>query len=389
MRRDSKGLFLFATVLAACASPEPRSARDVSMTGKRVTEAELQQDVERFTSSFMESVAEAAEQLGFESDPGVRELAMRQVVLYSSSSLEIASGMTPEISLLDMIVFVSLSRSVLERHWIPVVFGERGRRLETAFEEGERELWNTSDKLLRAEQKATLRGLIDGWIRDHPKQIRVEMVRFNDFSFIAGRLSERRAREASGLFGDVRSATQAADQAVLLGERGLFLANRLPSLLRLQARFGASQLITDSLRRFEEAPDVQSAVPELSSVLKELSGLIRDTKLMSADAQTTLHSATEVLDRMPPQGDIQKTISSASELTRRAESLLDRVQKLLPADAGKETTGAASVLLSRVDHYAVRWTVYLVVIGAAWSLSFWGGFAAFKRLTAQKSRGSL
>jgi hypothetical protein len=41
--------------------------------------------------------------------------------------------------------------------------------------------------------------------------------------------------------------------------------------------------------------------------------------------------------------------------------------------------------MARADHYIMRWAAYLVVIGAAWSLFFWGGYYAVKRLTASRA----
>jgi ferritin-like metal-binding protein YciE len=320
---------------------------------------------------------------------------MRQVLVYSSSALEIASGMTPETSLLDMMVFVSLSRRLLEKHWVPVVFGDRGRPLETAFAGAEHDIWTTSEKVLRTEQQAKLRDLVEAYLRDHPDQIRVETVRFGDFSFVAGRLSERRAKEASGLFGEVKSVTAVADEAVLLGERGLFIAHRMPFLMRLQARLGVSEVTTDSLRRLQELPNLKGAVPEVQTMTREFSALVKDTRQMYTEAQTMFGALKLVLDRMPPQEEIRKTLGAATQFTGQTIAALDRVRAVIPADATKtrDTASAlmargdeaASALMARADHYVMRWAAYLVVIGAAWSLFFWGGYYAVKRLTASRA----
>ena len=367
----------------------------MSLNGKPVTEAELQQDVERFSTRFMENVAEAAAPLTLIDDPGVRQLALRQVLVYSSSAVEIASGMTPETSLLDMMVFVSLSHRLLETHWVPVVFGDRGRPLEAAFAGAEHDIWTSSDKVLRTEQKEKLRTLVDDYLRENPDQIRVEAVRFGDFSFIAGRLSERRAKEASGLFGDVKAATMAADEALLLGERGLFVAHRMPFLIRLQARLGMSEVTTDSLRRFNDLPDVKGAMPQVQVLTQQFSTLIKDSRQMYAEAQTMLGALAQVLDRMPPQPEIQKTLDAATQFTGQTLAVLDRVRAVIPADPTKtaDTASAlmargdqaASAMMARVDHYIMRWAAYLVVIGAAWSVFFWGGYYAVKRLTAARA----
>lgn len=396
MKTRFASLFV-ATMLASCSSPQPRSARDVSANGKRVTEAELQQDVERFTSRFMESVAETSAPLTLIEDPGVRQLAMRQVLVYSSSALEIASGMTPETSLLDMMVFVSLSHRLLEKHWIPSVFGDRGQPLQDAFARAEKDIWKTSEKVMRTDQQAKLRGLVEGYLRDNPNQIRVESVRFDDFSVFAGRVSERQAKEAGGLFGEVKAATMAADQAVLLGERGLYIAHRMPFLLRLQARLGVSEVMTDSLRRMNELPSVKDALPEVKALSQQAQTLIKDAKEMYVEAETMFGALGQLLDRMPPQGEIQKTLGVANQFTEQMRTVLEEVRRVMPKDAGK-TRDTASFLMARgdqtvnavmahADRYVMRWAAYLVAIGAAWNLFFWGGYYAVKRVMARDSDG--
>jgi hypothetical protein len=389
--------FFAVTTLASCSSPEPRSARDVSRTGNRVTEAELQQDVERFTTRFLENVAEASAPLTLLDDAGTRQIAMRQVLVYSSSALDIASEMTPETSLLDMMVFVSLSHRLLETHWVPVVFGDRGQALETTFARAEKEIWAASDKVMRTEQQFKLRGMVEDYLKDNPKQVRVESVRFSDFSVLAGQLAERRAKEAGGLFGAVKSATVAADQGILLGERGLYIAHRMPFLLRLQARLGVSEVMTDSLRRMNELPNVKGAMPEVEALARQASALIKDSKEMYVQAQTMLGALGQVLDHMPPQGEIQRTLGVASEFTEQMRTMLEQVRAIIPKDATKtrDTASvlmargdeAASVVMARADHYVMRWAAYLMAVGAAWNLFFWSGYYAVKRFTATTRGG--
>jgi len=62
-----------------------------------------------------------------------QSLALRRLLLYGSSTLDIASGPRPEVNVVDMLVFVSLSRQTLENYWIPKVFGDDGLPLTAAF----------------------------------------------------------------------------------------------------------------------------------------------------------------------------------------------------------------------------------------------------------------
>ena len=86
---------------------------------------ELQEALQRFTTQFADRITQAMEALERSSPAGVRDEALRKNLLYVSSALEIATGPDPEVNLLDMIVFIHLSRAALEKHWIPVLYHQR------------------------------------------------------------------------------------------------------------------------------------------------------------------------------------------------------------------------------------------------------------------------
>lgn len=375
---------LLSGTLLSCGTPESQSARDVRMTkgaaaGRVVTQAELQQDIERFAERLLDASADAAVPLAT-TDMKTREAAVRQVTRYASSVVDIASGATPEINLLDMIVFVRLSRHMLDDYWVPKVFGDKGRPLARAFADGEKDLWTVSGKVLGPDEQAKLRSLIDQWIEAHPDRVRIASTRLSDFSLIAGQLSEQHAKEAGGLFGSVKSATVAADEAVLLGQRAMFVAHRMPFLIRLQARLGASEVVSDSLDRIGEMKSLAETMPEAQTLLADLKTLVRDSKTTVVEAQSALRALEPVLAEIPPQEQLQETIRAATRVTEKADVLLGNVRALIPANP-EEMIPAVTVAADRLVR---RWAVYFALVGAAWSLMFWGGYYVAKRLTATR-----
>lgn len=83
----------------------------------------------RFESQFNAQVQNADRDLESSSDAGVRYRAALNRLIYSTNSLGIATGPSPEANLLDMVAFIELSRDVLERYWIPKVFDTSGIEL--------------------------------------------------------------------------------------------------------------------------------------------------------------------------------------------------------------------------------------------------------------------
>jgi hypothetical protein len=219
-------------------------------------DVELQQDLQRYAAQFTETVTQAMEELERSPDRRISDEALRRNVAYASAAIDIATGPFPEVNLLDMIVFVHLSRSAADRYWVPDVYGaEAGTRLVDAFQRVEQELWRIADKALDGERKNDVLSLADDWLTDNPGQVRVEGIRLTDFSALAGEAARARAERARGLLSSVRSATQSADQALLLAEQAMFLAHRIPFLVRMHARIAAREIVSDAVDRLLLGPD--------------------------------------------------------------------------------------------------------------------------------------
>ncbi len=224
-----------------------------------VDEFELRQELQRFTTQFTDRVVQATEALERSPRAEVRDQALRKNLAYISSAMEIASGPLAEINLLDMIVFVRLSRAVLEGYWIPELYGDLGAELADLFARSDRELAGFAERVLNPDQRASLAGVVDEWLKENPSQVRVEGIRLADFSNAAGSAAAERAARAKGLLSSVRVATRAADQVLLLSERVLFLFHRLPSLWRFQARLGAREVLNDAVVGLVEGPEAPLA----------------------------------------------------------------------------------------------------------------------------------
>ncbi len=246
------GFYCFAiafclALVSGCAGPGNRGGEDVDFgngPGKGVTQTELQQDLQRFTSVFTDRIAQGLDEIRKSKSSAVREEGIKRTLLYGTAVMEIVSSPAPEIALLDMLVFVTLSREVFEKYWIPTVFKERGRVMLIAFERSEKEIWAIADKVMSPHAQADVKELIVRWKRENPGQIRVEGVRLGDFSQRAGKIARERAEQTGGLLSTVRSGVVAADEALLMADRVLFLMHRMPFLLRLQASLGASDIFS-------------------------------------------------------------------------------------------------------------------------------------------------
>jgi len=73
----------------------------------------------------------------------------------------------------------------------------------------------------------------------------------------------------SGLFDSLHAATQQFDQTRMFAERSLFLAQRMPFLMRLQA-----EVYTGNALATKEAQQTQAQLDRVSSIMESVSGLL-------------------------------------------------------------------------------------------------------------------
>lgn len=235
---------------------EPTAAAE----GSSISQAELQEGLQRVTSQFIERSVQAFEQLRADARPELLQSSLWHMLRLSSSALDIATGQYPEVNLLDLMVFFRLSRLKVEEYWVPHVYGLNGEELLQALRRAEEDLMQVAQKVATEEQQHQIEELVDAWRKDNPGQIYVERVRLTEFSQRAGHWVGERTE---GLLSSVRSAVASADQAVLMGNRALLLAKTMPALMRLQARLGAQEVLSDSLSRLK----VSHAYPQVEQLI--------------------------------------------------------------------------------------------------------------------------
>jgi hypothetical protein len=375
--------------LASCGHGKSAATREVHLSAAHgglamdettaMNQAELEDAIQRFTGVFADRLTQALDELAEGSTLEVRNKILHQELLYTSSALGIATGPVPEVNLLDMLVFVRLCREVFEAHWLPELYGERGRAVAEVFRTSEDDLWGVATRVIPPEKRRELEGLIDQWKNENPRQVRVEGVRLMDFAQRRGQVEIERARAAGGLLSSVKGATRAADQALLIAERAIFLAHRMPFILRLQARLGTREIVSDTLASVGSPAELLSEVRNLEPLTDKLLPIVdhsvhaaREARLLARDVEPLLPSpkAVETLDR---------TMDKANDLTSNARGMIHDLRALGPEDPN----AAAATVKRGVDDTIRRTLVYLALLGGAWAVVWWGGYYVVKRRLAR------
>jgi hypothetical protein len=403
IRRSLAGPFLLLALnVASCGASTPPGARDVRFAdhpgGQVVRQEELQQDLQRFSGDLMSRLADVMQPLAENPSVNLREEVMRQFVRDYAAALDVATGPTPELDLLDMVVFVRLTGAVFDRHWLGI-YGEPGKDVAGVWKTADARLGMVTAKVLNDEQRGQLRSLADGWLRENPTAVRVEDVRFWQFAERESKISAQSASEAGGLFGAVKGATQLGNEAILLGERFRFIAMRAPLLIRLESRLGASEVTSDALKRVEELR-VEQMPPgsEAKGLIQQVESLVTDSHKAERRAMAMVQALQPLTEYVGIPENLNRLVSHVEGLDNKtvallgqAEDVLGRVQTFVPGDA-KSMQATISGAEKRFDALARRLLLDVGVLGAALTVLFWAGYVLAKRATARsnsRTRGPL
>ncbi len=386
---------------AGCTYVVPRRAREVRIgdAAGTMNQAELQQSLQRITGAMSQRLTQASDPLTTHgSDPRRTEQVLRRALVYQASALDIASGPEPEVNLLDMLVFVTLTRQVFEAHWLPKVLGPEGRPMLVALARSEAEVWQLADLVLNGAQKEQVRTYIRSWQVEHPDQVQVEAVRLSEFAKQAGQSAE--ARQTRGLVASVKLAAKTVDEGLMLGERALFLGQRVPFLLRAQVRLGAMEVLGDSLAELERAEGLLDRSRSLISELQALEPTLAQASELTSRAERVVAETQGVVDALSPLAEVVSPLLGPRDPDRegpptRIEALAESAQvasensvrSLRELRALASSSPAAwRTLEARIDASVRRWLAYVALVGVLWIATACLGYVLVRRALEGRQR---
>jgi hypothetical protein len=348
--------------ISGCSTPTTNASREVGFISGGgnaqgpISQIELQEALQRFAGQFIQRIVDASSpnSIGLPS-ARLHTATIRHVLVYSSSILEITSGPYPEVNLLDMATFVTLNKHSLEKYWVPKVYGDQAKPLLAAFEASERDLNYLRQRVLSSEQNRKLSQVIARWETNNPDLKSVEWVRLSIFALQAGAVAKAQADEASGLMASVKGAVTVGDQAILLANRAMFLGQRMPFLLRLQARLGTREISDDLLSEFEQTRSIASTANSFRPLTSDLASLAANT---------------------------QKIISKLDPMMKYFRENFPRDPKYTFTDKlliGERVVEKSNDLLTKFNRLFFSATFALLVVGIGWAITFWTGYYLAKR----------
>jgi len=318
---------VFCTLLSSCAVTN----RLFPNTGAEARAAELLQlqlNVMRFADEYTARITDqvVAFQQGTDS-PTERLMAQSWLVSQATAAFTIASGSNVELNAIDMLVFVTLSRMVMEDRWSRERYNSQADGLLDAHKAMEQRIWSFASELLTPEQISELRASLEAWHRDNPLQRAVPFIHLEDFAFATsntrtGNISTSSIFSFIGIdpLSNLDPAVRELAQSRQLAERAVYYGQRTPKLLSMQVQ----QLVFE-LAVMPESVGLLQNIGQFSAAAQQTSTLAADLPdLLARERAATIDQLTGILDAR--EGQLQALIIELRSTLEAGTATSDSVQ---------------------------------------------------------------
>jgi hypothetical protein len=288
-----------------------------------VTTGVLQIQVMRFADSYVASVAQAADEFGAKvGTPQARLAALKWKLGQATSAYTDATGPSPVVNALDILVLVTVSRMVIEDYGVET-FGDAALPLLETQRQQETNAWSLANGMLKPAQQQELRDLIQEWRQKNPHQRYVGAIRFREFATALGKPQTPATTSPTSVFSllyldplaGLDPTTAAIEETQRLGERAMYYTQRMPQLLSWQTEVLAYQLAAqpESAQVLSNANQLASSAEMFAKTVQQLPQLINDQR--QAAIQQLLDGLrsqeTDVRQTLNAGGDAAASINAA------------------------------------------------------------------------------
>jgi hypothetical protein len=337
-------LLACATLLSGCAVTRSLF-RDRDAEERAAALLQVQLSVMRFADEYTAWIDERVGVFQQSTDDPVERLAAQSwLVSQATSAFTIAAGPNPELNTIDMLVFATLSRMVIEDRWVGELYGSRAEGLLAAHKALETRAWNFAPKLLSEAQVTELRSGIEAWHRQNPVVRAVPFIHLEDFAFATGATVTGTGSSTSifsflGIdpLSNLDPAVREIAQTRQLAERAVYYGQRAPKLISMEAQRLAFELAVTP-----ESAVLLKNVDRIGGAAQSAGTLAADLpRLFAEERSATIEQLTGILDER--QDQLQALVVELRSTLEAGGTTSDSV---------RETIAALDVLLARFDRPA-------------------------------------
>ena len=311
-----------------------------------VDPVEVQQQLMRFADEFSTRLIVSVEQLRLGTNALDPAEALQWKIALGTETCSIASGPNAIADLLDMTVFVTVTRMALEENWMPKAFGESARPMLEGCRNAETNIWQFAGQVLKPAQQAELRAAIKTWRRQNPMPESVLSVRAVGFASQVAQANQTDTAKPGSVFNlldldplsGLDPATREIAQTRLFAERALYVTQKLPTLLRWQAELlsinavdlpAVRQLVTNSTQ-------IAASVDRFASVAGQLPGQV------SAEREEILKALQSQETQLTPLvNEMRETLTAGTAMSTSLNTTLTTFTTLMQRFGVGDTNNAS------------------------------------------------
>jgi len=277
---------------------EPKSAIKEDFAsykgGTKYTYFGLQTEVMAFADEYALTVWQEMDKIKKTvADPQQRLLLEYRKIALGTAAMRIAAGRNPAANLLDMVVFVTVQHMLVKEYWVPKIYGPQAQELLEVHSRLENEIWSLAGEMVSPGQLKELRAMIEQWHASHPEVYYVTDVRLKELTELRGMSPVEAEKKVHSLLGEVEKSLGKVDEALILGERGMFYLERMPRIMTLQ-----TELLLDQMTA---KPEVRRLVGDADRVTKSFEDLSQTAQglpdLVSTERKAAIDQVTGWLDK--------------------------------------------------------------------------------------------
>jgi hypothetical protein len=352
----------FAAVAAVSALCDCSTIRHVFHSGDNTSkQAEqlkiLQIRTQRFADEYVGSIVAPIRRFQESTDNAVDRLdAQNWMLSQATAAYTIASGPSPYVNAVDLVVLATLSRMVIDDAWVGERFGERAGALRDAYHRLEPDALELAKSAIPADQIAALQQAIIEWRAQNPHVTAITYVHFRDVASSIGRSASGGSNSSfSGLFtmlgldpfSSLDPAVREITQSRELAERTIYYAQRVPNLLDMQVERLTFEFATmpETKRLLADADSVSGAASIAGRVIGEFPGVLAGEReaairqFMDAINVETTQLRQLTIDVRAALEAGTATSSSLNTTIRSLDQMVAGFQKPAPAGGPAQSPG--------------------------------------------------
>lgn len=365
MKRESSrfslpvALVAVAILCSGCAVTN-RLFRDTAAEERAAALLQQQLSVMRFADEYAARVDEqiTAFQLAND-DPAERFASQTWLVTQATAVFTIAAGPSPQLNAIDMLIFASLSRMVVEDRWAGELYGRRADSLLATHRTLEERIWNSAAAQLSEEQIEELRASIEDWHREHPLDRVVPFIHLDDLALA----TRRRARTASGTgsifsflgidpLSNLDPAVREIAQTRQLAERAVYYGQRAPKLVSMEMRrlaFGLA-ITPESVELLRSVERLGIAAQATGDLAASLPDLVAQERAAAIDQMAGIMDEREGRLRALTS-ELQAALETGGNTSDSVRETIQALQALMSRFERRDAPGGAAVRPFDVTEY--------------------------------------